>query len=207
MLVTRAVFNCYSINQILSYFSFPSHTIILKIIRGILRGILVPTHVYLFLSRESCMIDECIDTSDIPFELQYHSVPRNIYSIINQYWTTQKTSTDITNIIGGSYLMMINVWLNMLFLNSWCITLIIIRIVRLRTRLTGFCKNSNLTSMNYTEINHDSFDHYDMRNSNRYYVFNSSYRIREYSIPSLVRLKDMILDYNENSSINGTNSE
>ena len=65
----------------------------------------------------------------------------------------------------------------------------------------------NLTSMNYTEINHDSFDHYNMRNSNRHYVFNSSYRIREYSIPSLVRLKDMILDNNENSSINGTNSE
>ena len=78
-------------------------------------------------------------------------------------------------------------------------------IVRLRTRLTGFCTDSNLRSINYTKINHDSFDHYNMRNSNRHFVFKSSYRIRDKSIPSLVRLKDVIV--NENSSIHRTNSE
>ena len=55
----------------------------MKTIWRILRGILVPTHVYLFLPRESCMIDEGIDISDIPLELQYHSEPRIVYSIIN----------------------------------------------------------------------------------------------------------------------------
>ena len=33
-------------------------------------GILVPTHVYLFLSHESYMLDEGIAMKDVPFELQ-----------------------------------------------------------------------------------------------------------------------------------------
>lgn len=53
-----------------------------KTIQSILVGMMIPTHIYLFISRESYLFDEGINLKDIPLELQYLSASNKIFSII-----------------------------------------------------------------------------------------------------------------------------
>lgn len=55
---------------------------ITKIIWSILNGIVIPTHIYLFVSREPFMMDKGIKKEEIPLELQYLAASTDIFSII-----------------------------------------------------------------------------------------------------------------------------
>jgi hypothetical protein len=53
-----------------------------KIIWSILNGIVIPTHIFLFISRDPFMMDEGITEAEIPLELQYLAASTDIFSIV-----------------------------------------------------------------------------------------------------------------------------
>jgi hypothetical protein len=55
---------------------------IATVIRSILNGLLIPTHIYLFVSKEPYMLDKGIHPSAVPLELQYLAASTSILSIV-----------------------------------------------------------------------------------------------------------------------------
>ena len=51
-------------------------------IRSILNGMIIPTHIYLFLSEEAFLFDRGIPKDSIPLELRYLAASTDIFSII-----------------------------------------------------------------------------------------------------------------------------
>lgn len=55
---------------------------VIKIIWSILNGIVIPTHIFLFISKDPFMMDKGIREAEIPLELQYLAASTDIFSIV-----------------------------------------------------------------------------------------------------------------------------
>jgi hypothetical protein len=55
---------------------------VVKIIWSILNGLVIPTHIFLSISRDPFMMDKGITEAEIPLELQYLAASTDIFSIV-----------------------------------------------------------------------------------------------------------------------------